>query len=176
MEKFLANFPEEKQSDVMSYLIYKKELAKEDITEEEKAIKERIDYVSGGRDRLLRMLENSSRQVQEQFLQHIADEDPILATELRNLIFHFEDIARQEPQVIQTVLRFVNTRSLAQALQFAEEEVRERIFSVMSEGAKEIVREEIELLPENQTASVREQKNIISVIRRLKDAGTIELR
>ena len=68
------------------------------------------------------------------------------------------------------------SRSLAQALQFAEEEVRERIFSVMSEGAKEIVREEIELLPENQTASVREQKNIISVIRRLKDAGTIELR
>jgi len=176
IEKFLGNFPEEKQSDIMSFLIYKKELTKYDITEEEKSIRERIDYVSGGRERLLTMLENSKKEVQEQFLQHIADEDPILASELRGQIFHFEDIARQDVQVIQTVLRFINTRSLAQALQFTENEVKERIFSVISAGAKDIIQEELELLPENQSASLREQKNIVGVMRKLKDAGTIELK
>ncbi|MFH1957929.1 MAG: FliG C-terminal domain-containing protein [bacterium] len=175
IEKFVSCFPEEKQSDIMSFLVYKKELSSDDIRGLEQEIKERIDYVSGGKERLLKMLENSSRQVQEQFLQHIADEDPVLATELRNSIFHFEDLARQETLVVQTVLRFVNTRALAQALQFSDPEVKDRIFSILSEGARDIVTEELELLPENQTASLREQKNIVAVVRRLKDAGTIEL-
>ncbi|MFH1353202.1 MAG: FliG C-terminal domain-containing protein [bacterium] len=175
IENFVSCFPEEKQSDIMSFLVYKKELSSDGIRGLEQEIKERIDYVSGGKERLLRMLENSSRQVQEQFLQHIADEDPVLATELRNSIFHFEDLARQETSVVQTVLRFVNTRALAQALQFSDPEVKDRIFSILSEGARDIVTEELELLPENQTASLREQKNIVVVVRRLKDAGTIEL-
>jgi len=176
VEKFLQYFPEEKQSDIMSFLVYKKELNKEDIIDTEKDIREKINYVSGGREQLLSMLENSSRQVQEQFLRHIADEDPIMASEIRNSVFHFEDLARQDTQVVQTVLRFVNTRNLAQALQFTEQEVRDRIFTVLSEGAREIVSEELELLPENHAASDREKKNIVAVIRRLKDAGTIELK
>jgi len=176
VEKFLQYFPEEKQSDIMSFLVYKKELNKEDILVMENDIKEKINYVSGGREQLLSMLENSSRQVQEQFLRHIADEDPIMASEIRNSVFHFEDLARQDTQVVQTVLRFVNTRNLAQALQFTEQEVKDRIFAVLSEGAREIVSEELELLPENHAASDREKKNIVAVIRRLKDAGTIELK
>ncbi len=176
VEKFLKYFPEEKQSDIMSFLVYKKELNKEDIIDTENDIKEKINYVSGGREQLLSMLENSSRQVQEQFLRHIADEDPIMASEIRNSVFHFEDLARQDTQVVQTVLRFVNTRNLAQALQFTEQEVRDRIFAVLSEGAREIVAEELELLPENHASSDREKKNIVAVIRRLKEAGTIELR
>jgi len=176
VEAFVSCFPEEKQSDIMSFLVYKKELSADDIRETETEIKERIDYVSGGKERLLRMLENSPRQVQEQFLQHIADEDPALATELRNSIFHFEDLSRQDNSVIQTVLRFVNTRTLAQAMQFSDPEVKDRIFSILSEGARDIVNEELELMPENQAASQREQKNIVAVVRRLKDAGTIEIR
>ncbi|MEA2081590.1 MAG: FliG C-terminal domain-containing protein [Elusimicrobiota bacterium] len=176
VEKFLQFYPEEKQSDIMSFLVYKKELNKEDIIDTENTVKEKINYVSGGREQLLSMLENSSRQVQEQFLRHIADEDPIMASEIRNSVFHFEDLARQDTQVVQTVLRFVNTRNLAQALQFAEQEVKDRIFTVLSEGAREIVSEELELLPSNSAASDREKKNIVAVIRRLKDAGTIELR
>ena len=175
VEKFLQYFPEEKQSDIMSFLVYKKELDKEDIIETESSIREKINYVSGGREQLLSMLENSSRQVQEQFLRHIADEDPIMASEIRNSVFHFEDLARQDTQVVQTVLRFVNTRNLAQALQFSEQEVQDRIFAVLSEGAREIVEEELELLPSNAAASDREKKNIVAVIRRLKEAGTIEL-
>jgi len=87
VEKFLSYFPPEKQSDIMSFLIYKKELPREEIVEFERKLRERIEFVTGGREKLLRMLENSSPQVQEQFLEHIADEDPILATELRNSIF-----------------------------------------------------------------------------------------
>ncbi len=175
VEKFLQYFPEEKQSDIMSFLVYKKELDKEDIIDMENSIREKINYVSGGREQLLSMLENSSRQVQEQFLRHIADEDPIMASEIRNSVFHFEDLSRQGTHVIQTVLRFVNTRNLAQALQFSEQEVQDRIFAVLSEGAREIVVEELELLPSNSAASDREKKNIVAVIRRLKEAGTIEL-
>jgi len=175
VEKFLSYFPPEKQSDIMSFLIYKKELPREEIVEFERKLRERIEFVTGGREKLLRMLENSSPQVQEQFLEHIADEDPILATELRNSIFRFEDLARQDTGVIQTVLRFVNTRSLALALKFASEEVRERILGVLSEGAREIVEEEIELSGENQSESLQEQRKIVQIIRRLKDSGAIEL-
>jgi len=175
VEKFLSFFPPEKQSDIMSFLIYKKELPREEIVEFERKLRERIEFVTGGRDKLLRMLENSSPQVQEQFLEHIADEDPILATELRNSIFRFEDLARQDANVIQTVLRFVNTRSLARALKFASGEVKERILGVLSEGARKIVEEEMELSKENQAESLQEQRKIVQIIRRLKDSGAIEL-
>ncbi|MCD6413495.1 MAG: hypothetical protein J7L54_05060 [Elusimicrobia bacterium] len=176
VEKFLSFFPPEKRSDIMSFFIYKKELPRDEISALEAELKERVDFVSGGRDHLLRMLENSPRNVQEQFLDHISEEDPILATELRNSIFHFEDIARQDTSVIRTVLRFVNTRDLAYALKFTDSDARDRILSVLSEGARAIVSEEMELLPENQAESQKQQKNIVALVRRLKESGAIEIR
>jgi len=45
----------------------------------------------------------------------------------------------------------------------------------LSEGAREIVEEEIELSGENQSESLQEQRKIVQIIRRLKDSGAIEL-
>ena len=104
----------------------------------------------------------------------LEEDDPELAEEIKKRMFVFEDIVTLDDRSIQRVLREVDSRELALALKAASEEVAERIYKNMSKRAAEMMREDIEYLGPVRLRDVEEaQQKIVSIIRKLEEAGEI---
>ena len=89
-------------------------------------------------------------------------------------MFVFEDILMVNDKGIQSVLKEVDNDELALALRTSSEELREKIFSNMSERAANLIREEMEYMGPVRVSDVESaQQRIVDIVRRLEDAGEI---
>jgi flagellar motor switch protein FliG len=116
--------------------------------------------------------------VGQRFEKHImnglAKEDPELATEIKNLMFVFEDMINLDDRSIQKVLKEVDNRELALAMKAVSEELKSKILSNMSKRAADIVLEELKFMGPVRLREVEEsQQKIIEIIRRLEEEGQV---
>ena len=89
-------------------------------------------------------------------------------------MFVFEDIILLDDRSIQKVLREVDSKDLAMALQTASEEASARIYKNMSKRAAEMLREDIVYMgPVRLRDIVETLQKIVAIIRRLEDMGEI---
>jgi flagellar motor switch protein FliG len=89
-------------------------------------------------------------------------------------MFVFEDIILVDDKGIQAVLREVDNEELTLALKTASEDLKNKIFSNMSERAATLVREDMEYMGPVRLADVEAaQQRIVDVVRRLEEAGEI---
>ena len=103
-----------------------------------------------------------------------ADED--LAQELQDNMFVFENLIDVDDRGIQTILREVASDQLLLALRGADDALKEKIFKNMSQRAAEMLRDDLEAAPPARLSDVETaQKEVLSVARRLADAGEINL-
>lgn len=118
---------------------------------------------------------NRMRLAREQgLLEHIARRDRHMAEEIRNLMFVFEDLIKLDDRALQRLLRDVQTKELALALKSSSEELKERIFSLLSNRAADVLREEMEFLGLVRAREVEiAQANVIKLLRALEDTGEI---
>ncbi len=107
-------------------------------------------------------------------LETLEIQDPILAEEIKKLMFIFEDIIKMDDRSVQLVLREVDSKDLAMALKGAGEEVKDKIKKNMSRRAAEMLEEEIVFLGPVRLRDVEEaQQQIVTIIRQLEEAGEI---
>jgi len=107
-------------------------------------------------------------------MEKLAADNPELAEEIRRKMFVFEDILKLDDRSVQLVLREVDTKDLAVALKGASDELKEKIFRNMSKRAAQLLKDEMEYMGPVRVKDVEEaQQKIISVIRRLEEAGEI---
>jgi flagellar motor switch protein FliG len=72
------------------------------------------------------------------------------------------------------VLKEVDNDELALALRTASDELKEKIFSNMSERAAVMIKEDMEYMGPVRVAEVEgAQQRIVDIVRRLEDAGEI---
>ena len=91
-------------------------------------------------------------------------------------MFTFDDLEKIDDKGIQAVLKEVQSESLIVALKGASPELREKIFRNMSTRAAETLREDLESRGPVRLSEVEgEQKEMLKIVRRLVDEGTIML-
>jgi len=79
-----------------------------------------------------------------------------------------------DDRAIQKVLREVDTSELAKALKSVDSEVQDKIYRNMSKRASQLLKEEMEYMGPIRMKDVEEsQQKIVSIIRKLEDAGDI---
>ncbi len=99
------------------------------------------DYTAaGGIDALVDILNRVDRATEKTILEDLEEQDPVLAEEVKKLMFVFEDIVLLDDRSIQTVLKEVDMKDLALALKAASEAVMKRIVSNMSDRAAEMLK------------------------------------
>lgn len=131
---------------------------------------------AGGVKALADVLNNVDRTTERTIMEQLQSNNPELATEVMNMMFVFEDIVQLDDRAIQQVLREIEMKDLSLALKGTSEEVQMKIFMNMSERAAEMVKEDMEFMGPVKIRSVEEaQQKIVSVIRRLEDAGEISV-
>lgn len=108
--------------------------------------------------------------------QDITEQDADLAQEIQNQMFVFDNLIDIDGRGMQTLLREVQSDNLIIALKGADDAIKEKIFSNMSARAAEMMREDLEAKGPVRLKDVEDaQKEILSVAKRLADAGEISL-
>ncbi len=99
---------------------------------------------AGGVGRLADILNQIDSDSSDLILNEMDEQDPDLAAMTRQGMFVFEDLVLVDDKGLQKLLRSVETKDLAVALKGATEDVKQKVFSNMSERAGEMVADEIE--------------------------------
>ncbi|MBE7521554.1 MAG: flagellar motor switch protein FliG [Burkholderiales bacterium] len=102
--------------------------------------------------------------------------DAELAQKILDEMFVFENLLEVDDRGIQALLREIQSESLIVALKGANEELREKIFKNMSQRAAEMLRDDLEAKGPVRVSEVEaEQKEILKIVRRMAEEGTIVL-
>ena len=120
---------------------------------------------------ILNLMDGMSSQV---ILEAIEEDNVDLAASIKQKMFTFEDVVLIDNRGLQKVLRNVESRELAIALKAASNDVKEKIFSNMSERAAEMLKEEIEVLGAVKMKDVEDAQYLITrTIQEMADQGEV---
>ena len=130
--------------------------------------------VSGGAAAVANLLNRTSGLLEKALLESLAERDQEVATEIKNLMFVFEDLLLLEGRAVQRLLRDVENKDLALALKAASDELKSHILKNMSERAGSALEEEMEYLGPVRVKDVEAaQVRIIAKARALEESGEI---
>lgn len=109
-------------------------------------------------------------------LASIRKVDEVLGQRIQDLMFVFDDLNELDDRELQSVLREVSGERLGIALRGADPKVRDKITRNMSQRAAEILLEDMEARGPVRLSDVEAaQKEILTLVRRLADEGSITL-
>ncbi len=121
-----------------------------------------LNFMDGGMDEVI--------------LGDIAQIDETLTGKIRDLMFVFDNLAEIDDRAMQSVLREVSTDKLSLALRGADAKVKDKIIANMSQRASEMLVEDMEARGPVRLAEVEAaQKEILTIVRKMADDGTIQL-
>jgi flagellar motor switch protein FliG len=181
--RVLGSLPAEVQTDVALRIATMTDANPDVIRELEEGLRAKLANVlntdltdTGGIDSLASILNHAGRSAEKNVLQAIERTHPDLADEIRQRLFTFDDVATLPDRDVQLVLREVDQKDLALALRGVGDELRDKLMANLSSRAAELVRDDMETMGPQPRAAVEEaQSNIVAAVRRLEDAGQINL-
>ena len=122
---------------------------------------------------IMNFLETST---ESQLIEAIREIDEDLSTKIEDLMFVFDILADVDARGIQALLREVSSEVLIIALKGADEAIKEKIFKNMSKRASELLQDDLEAKGPVRISEVEAaQKEILTIARRMADAGEIVL-
>ena len=181
--KLLTRLPVELRAQVAARVAGLDVVHPETIEEVEAGLRARLGAVLSvdvhrltGPQVLAQMLTYAPVEQERAMLQSVALSAPDLAEAVRAALFTFDDALSLEPRAMQALLKAVETRDLAVALNSADEALRARVMSNLSERARVTLKEEMDLLTNVRGADVSEaRRKVVAQARALEEQGIIEL-
>jgi len=179
--ELLSGLPDEKKVGVVSRISRMEQTSPDVIKEVESSLEQRLSGMMsdglqrvGGVESVASILNLTDRATEKGILESLDQEDPELVEEIRRLMFVFEDILLVNDRGVQAFLKEVETADLVLALRTASDELKEKIFSNMSDRAGQNIREEMEYMGPVRLNDVEmAQQKIVDIVRRLEESGEI---
>ncbi|WP_078595584.1 flagellar motor switch protein FliG [Evansella clarkii] len=179
--QILSSLPQEVQADVAKRIAVMDSTSPEIISEVENILEKKLsatvthDFTqAGGIESVVEVLNKVDRSTERTILDSLEIQDPELAEEIKKRMFVFEDIVTLDNRSIQRVIRDVENEDLQLSLKVSSDEVKDIVFKNMSQRMADTFKEEMEFMGPVRLRDVEEaQTRIVSVIRRLEEAGEI---
>lgn len=115
--------------------------------------------------------------VAKDILETIENEEPVLASGIRDLMFTFEDLLQVGETEIRELSGAIDKRTLATALKGTSEDLKNHFFATMSSRAVEMLKEDIDSLgPVRSKEVIKAQTEIVAIARQLESEGKIVLK
>lgn len=109
-------------------------------------------------------------------LEEIKERNEELSIRIEEKMFVFDTLLKVDDRGIQTLLREISNDLLVVALKGCDPEISEKILGNMSKRAGTLMREDMEARGPIRLSEVEEaQKEILAALKRLSDAGDIQL-
>ena len=130
----------------------------------------------GGVKAAAQIMNFTKQNMEGRIIKSLGEKDRLLAKEIQESMFTFDTLILMDDRSMQTLLRNVEQEVLIIALKGTDDELKEKIFSSMSQRAAANIQDEMEVLGPLRLTEVQEaQKAIINVARTMSDEGTIVL-
>lgn len=177
----LKRLPESLQAEVVLRLANLDHVAPELIVEVDRVLKQELSNMGtveqsslGGVQPVAEMLNVMDKNTETAIMSRIEEKDPILAEEIRKLMFVFEDIVKIDDRGIQTLLKEVPNDKLLLALKTSNEEIRTKIFKNISQRAAKLLQDDLANMGPSRLSDVESaQVEIVNAARRLEAEGKI---
>lgn len=130
----------------------------------------------GGYKVAAEIMNNLDSSVEADLMDLIKESDEDMGNQIQDLMFVFDNLREVDDRGIQALLREVSSEVLIIALKGADQELQEKIFKNMSKRAAELLRDDLEAKGPVKVSEVEgSQKEILTIARRMADAGEIML-
>ena len=177
----LKRLPESLQSEVVLRMANLDNIAPELVAEVDLVLKRELASMAtveqgtlGGVQPVAEMLNVMDKTTESSIMSRLEEKDPLLAEEIRKLMFVFEDITKIDERGIQALLKEIPNDKLLLALKTANEEIKSKIFRNISQRAAEMLREDLANMGPSRLSDVEQaQQEIVNVARRLEAEGKI---
>jgi len=130
----------------------------------------------GGYKVAAEIMNNLESSIEADLMESIKETDEDMGNQIQDLMFVFDNLKDVDDRGIQALLREVSSEILIIALKGADEILQEKIFKNMSKRAAELLRDDLEAKGPVKVSEVEgAQKEILTIARRMADAGEIML-
>jgi flagellar motor switch protein FliG len=130
----------------------------------------------GGVHMMAEILNQMNKTGEEEILEAINQQNPDTATEIKNLMFTFDDIFKIDDKGMQTLLESIAREELARALKIVDDDMKEKIFKNISKRAATMLEEDIANMPPTKLSDVeKSQRIIIETAKQLENDGKITM-
>lgn len=179
--QIIVELPEALQVDVVERIAKLDRASPEIVNLVEKTLERRfanivsVDFMEmGGVNYVADIMNNVDRSTEKYIFDELGSKDPQLEEEIRKLMFVFEDIVTLDNLAIQRFVRETDAKDLAVALKSTSDEVKQAIFSNMSQRMRENIESDMQYLHNIRLSDVEEaQQKIVGIIRQLQENGDI---
>jgi flagellar motor switch protein FliG len=114
--------------------------------------------------------------IEGQLMDSIREHDEEMSQQIQDLMFVFDNLLDVDDRGIQAILRDVQQDVLMRAIKGADDSLKEKMLANMSKRAADMLRDDLEAMGPVRVSEVEAaQKEMLSVARRLADAGEIML-
>lgn len=130
----------------------------------------------GGYKTAAEIVNNLDSSIGGELMDSIREIDEDMGSQIADLMFVFENLKEVDDRGIQALLREVSSDVLILALKGADEVLQDKIFNNMSKRAAELLRDDLDAKGPVKVSEVEgAQKEILTIARRMADAGEIVL-
>lgn len=177
----LSELEEDVQADIARRIATMDSTPPDIVSDIERILEQKIssslidDYTqTGGIQAVVEVLNQVDRSTERTILETLEIQDPDLSEEIKKRMFIFDDIVILDNRAIQRIIREVDNEDLMLSLRVASDEVKDLLFSNMSQRMEETFKEEMEFMGPVRLRDVEEaQSRIVATIRRLDEIGEI---
>jgi flagellar motor switch protein FliG len=177
----LKRLPETLQAEVVLRMANLDHVAPELISEVDKVLKDELANIGtveqsqlGGVQTVAEMLNVMDKGAEKAIMSRVEEKDPLLAEEIRKLMFIFDDIVKIDDRGIQALLKEVTNDKLLLAMKTANQEIKDKIFKNISKRAADLLADDLATMGPARVSDVEAaQMEIVNTARRLENEGKI---
>ena len=178
----LSALPQDSQIKVLLAMARLEESDPEIVTAMEKALTEDISSMTsgpgmkktGGAQAVAKILNSMSASDNKFLMGEISEEDFELASDIKDLMFVFEDLILLEDKSLQVVMKEIEQSDLILSLKGANDTVKDKIFSNISKRQVESINDELAFMGPVKSSAVKQaQQSIVGVVRKLNEEGKL---
>jgi flagellar motor switch protein FliG len=177
----LADFPEKLRQDVGLRIATLGKISPQLLAEVEAVVDSLAETVIsqdlselGGARAVAEILNKANKNTEKSILEYVERKDPELASEIKSLMFLFEDLIYLDDKSVQKVLKEIDKKDLTLSLKLTDEALKEKFFNNMSERAANLLKEDLEFMGPVRIKEVEEaQRRVVEIVKQLEDDGEI---
>ncbi|MDM8537798.1 flagellar motor switch protein FliG [Desulfobacterales bacterium HSG17] len=180
--EILMSLPEDLKGDISMRIARLGQISDDVVRDVDKALRLELSGAvgpggkAGGLQVLVDIINGVDKTTEDAVMEFVEEDNPEMANDIRNLMFVFEDLTTIDDTAMREILKKVEGQQLTYALKTATDEMKEKIFSNLSQRAGEMLKDDLDAMGPIRLAEVEEsQQAVVRAAKELEADGTITL-
>ena len=180
--EIMMTLPDELKGDIAMRIARLGQISEDVVRDVDRALKIELSGAvgpggkAGGLQVLVDIINGVDKQTEDSVMEFVEEDNPEMANDIRNLMFVFEDLTSIDDTAMREILKKVEGQQLTYALKTATDEMKEKIFSNLSQRAGEMLKDDLDAMGPVRLAEVEEaQQAVVRAAKELEADGTITL-